>query len=112
MNFFSGPELPFQITNPTLTTSPTGKSVILIGGAIGPKPSRLETTCNVMELSGDSVETLKWTHLENKLEISRENHVSFSIPHDVFKSLNSGLKNEIGPEGDAEIRRKKFKADL
>ena len=86
--------------------------MILIGGAIGPKPSRLETTCNVMELSGDSVETLKWTHLENKLEISRENHVSFSIPHDVFKSLNSGLKNEIGPEGDAEIRRKKFKADL
>ena len=100
-----------------MTTSPTGKGVILIGGAIGPKLSRLQTTNNVMELSGDSVETLKWVHLENKLEIARENHISFSIPQDVFKSLNSsGLDNklylktlgldEIGPYGDGPKKAK------
>ena len=64
-----------------------------------------------MELSGDSVETLKWTLLENKLEISRENHVSFCIPQDVFKSLNSSGLDETGPR-NAKICRKNSKVEL
>ena len=63
-----------------LFTSPTGKGVIFCGG--GHPPSKL-----LLELTGDSLETLKWTVLDQKLNHARSNHVTLSISDSVCTNL-------------------------
>ena len=77
-----------------MVSSPNGKGVVLIGG---------ETICHLnddfkkessrtnalIELSGDSIETLEWKILDQKLKYRRSYHVAFSIPDTVFNELVS-----------------------
>ena len=63
-----------------MVSSPTGKGVVIIGGfhneVLVPNSS---TEC-LFELSGDSIESLKWKKLDQKLQYPRSHPVSFLIP--------------------------------
>ena len=84
-----GPELPVELIDFTMVTSPTGKGVVLIGG-IGDRKN--EYSDALIELTGESIETLKWAPLEQKLQIARSHHFSFYIPNQVCKTMNKILK--------------------
>ena len=58
--------------------SPTGKGVILIGGR---KKENHNGSQNFLELQGDSIDSLKWVSLEQKVT-QRAGHVSFPITDD------------------------------
>ena len=74
---FLGPNLPHEIKGSTMELSPTGKGVILIGGM------KKENHQNLLELQGDSIDSLKWSSLVQKIT-PRSNHVSFPITDDVY----------------------------
>ena len=81
--FHVGPKLPeyFPIyVGVKMTTSPTRKGVIISGGPNS--SSKL-----LIELSGDSLESLKWTILDQKLKYGRSGHVALSIPDAVCTDL-------------------------
>ena len=42
----------------------------------------------LIELSGDSIDSLKWTVLDQKLVYPRKDHVSFLIPNEVASKLS------------------------
>ena len=72
MKFFLGPNLPvdsipFPREGSTMVPSPTGRSVIVIGGYV------------LIELSGDSIRSLKWTILDQRLQYGVFKHVSFDF---------------------------------
>ena len=97
--YIIGPELPgpYKRYGSTMITSPTGKGVILIGGEFQHKPDK-EGRVRMMqkklhsneliELSGDSIDSLKWTDLDQKLVYPRKDHVSFLIPNEVASKLS------------------------
>ena len=83
-SFFIGPKLPFKLHGSTMVTSPTEKGVILIGG----KDSKKYSDSNkLIELSGDTKESLKWTILEQKLKYPCVYHVSFLISNQILRNL-------------------------
>ena len=87
-----GPDLPQRITKFTMVTSPTGSLIVLGGYAInadGHKTSRL-----ILELSGDSLESLKWTVLDQKLHFKREAHASITMHMDSYNAFMENLKLE------------------
>ena len=57
-----------------MISSPTEKGVVMIGG----EKQNSENSSDLLELSGDSQETLEWKILEQKLQHPRFEHVSFS----------------------------------
>ena len=66
-----------------MTTSPTRKGVIISGGPNSSSKSKL-----LIELSGDSLESLKWTILDQKLKFETpQRHVALSIPDAVCTDL-------------------------
>ena len=68
--------------------SPTEKGVLIIGGnGIIENRTRIKYVSDLLELSGDSVETLEWRILEQKLQHPRSNHVSLSISNDIAATL-------------------------
>ena len=67
----------------TMISSPTEKGVVMIGG----KKNNGEYSSDLLELSGDSLETLEWKILEQKLQNPRGLHVSFSISNDIAATL-------------------------
>ena len=76
--FTLGPELPYRLKGSTMVSSPTDKGVVIIGGYdVGEK----KWSKTLFELSGDSVESLKWKKLDQKLQYPRDGHVSFLIPN-------------------------------
>ena len=97
--YFVGPELPgpYKRYGSSMVTSPTGKGVILIGGEFQHIPD-MEGYVRIMqkkiysneliELSGDSIHSLKWTVLDQKLVYARKDHVSFLIPNEVASKLS------------------------
>ena len=66
-----------------METSPTGKGVILIGGS---KKENHNGSQNLLELQGDSIDSLKWASLEQKVT-HQVSHVSFPITDDVYKKF-------------------------
>ena len=69
-----------------MISSPTENGVVMIIGS------------DLYELSGDSLEMLKWKILEQKLQNSRYGHLSFSISNDIAatltkKSIGSSVQN-------------------
>ena len=68
-----------------MISSPTEKGVVMIGGCKQP----LEDSSDLLELSGDSLETLKWKILEQRLQHPRALHVSFSISNDLAATLTT-----------------------
>ena len=87
--WMEGPNLPAKISNFTMVKSPTGKGIIIIGGSRRCMENQSFPLDALYELSGDSIDTLKWTRLEQKLQIARYNHFSFYIPNQVCKDINS-----------------------
>ena len=72
--FFIGPELPENMADEfKMITSPTEKGVIFVG-----------YNC-VMELSGNSQDSLEWTKLDATLK--NPNHVAFPITQNAFINL-------------------------
>ena len=72
-----------------MITSPTGKGVVLIGG-FDEKAKKYSNA--LFELTGESIETLKWPFLEQKLQLARYKHFSFYIPNQLCKDLIKILK--------------------
>ena len=85
--WIEGPNLPAKIRKFSIVTSPTRKGIVIIGGSSGHVEN--EYLDSLYELSGDSIDNLKWTFLEQKLQIARYNHFSFYIPNQVCKNINS-----------------------
>ena len=85
--WMEGPTLPTKLRDFTMVTSPTRKGIVIIGGSSGGYRQN-EYLDALYELSGDSIDTLKWTRLEQKLQIARYNHFSFYIPNQVCKDIN------------------------
>ena len=83
---FLGPRLPLDaaVFSSTLVTSPTNKGVILIGGAHGRGIGGMNNC--FYELSGNSEENLTWSMLDQKLDVGRYFHLSFSIPDELIPS--------------------------
>ena len=83
--------------------SPTGKGVVIIGGKSGAIRVGAENNSRyiwryldtLLELSGDTIESLKWTFLEQKLQYPRHGHVSFPIPNEVLRYF---LKKKSEPK--------------
>ena len=78
-----------------MISSPTEKGVVMIGG--GWKP-HIGLSSDLLELSGDSQETLEWRILEQKLQYLRSSHISYSISNDIaatltMKSSGSSVQN-------------------
>ena len=61
-----------------MISSPTERGVVMTGGS-----------SDLLELSGDSKETLEWKILEQKLQHPRAFHVSFSISNDIAATLTT-----------------------
>ena len=88
-----GPNLPRDLEGFSMVTSPKG--VVIIGGRwIAYKGSAENCMKNVMnynhelfELTGDSIEQLSWSVLEQKLHYGRADHVSIPISNDTFKTM-------------------------
>ena len=76
--------MPIQVFGSTMITSPTEKGVVLFGGLTS---SGSENSNSLMELSGNSKETLKWIVLEQKLQYPRAFHSTFSIPNQIAINL-------------------------
>ena len=72
-----------------MVTSPTGKGVIFSGGYTISFSGILygRASNDVYELSGNSLESLEWTILEQKLQYPRIAHASFPIPDEVSENL-------------------------
>ena len=68
-----------------MISSPTEKGVVMIGGY---KP-KFGASSDLLELSGDSQETLEWKILEQKLQHPRYYHLSFSISNDIAATLTT-----------------------
>ena len=66
-----------------MISSPTEKGVVMIGG----NKQNCETSSDLLELSGDTTETLEWKILEQKLQHPRYSHMSFSISNDIAATL-------------------------
>ena len=65
------------------------KSIVMIGGQL----SNFKNSSDLLELSGDSKETLEWKILEQKLQHPRSSHIAFSISNDIAATLTM---NSIG----------------
>ena len=73
---------------------PTEKDIVMIGGW----RQIFGNSSDILELSGDSKETLKWKILDQKLQHPRSHHVSFYISNEIAatlttKSISSSVQN-------------------
>ena len=75
-----------------MISSPTEKGVVVIGGIKITEDMKYEDSNAVIELSGDSIDSLKWTILKQKLQYPRFCHVAFPIPNDLMVDLYSKQK--------------------
>ena len=84
--------------------SPTEKGVVMIGGSNEDNSGNssgslvLKYSHALLELSGDSRETLEWKILDQKLEHPGDSLVTFSISNDIaatliMKSIGSSVQN-------------------
>ena len=89
-----GPKLPVGLIHSTMISSTTGMGVMMIGGRTKLNPMFPD----ILELSGDSKETLEWKTLDQKIQYPRIFHLSVSISNDIaanltMKSIGSSLQN-------------------
>ena len=92
--FLSGPKLPFKLSDSTMVSSPTDKGVVVIGGQMEGDYSWEQIPSNALiELSGDTIDTLKWTVLRQKLNYPRSEHLAFAISPQTSAELSEKYKN-------------------
>ena len=85
-----------------MVTSPTGKGVVLIGGRLN-KFDKYASTYghsdfinnqkSLYELSGDSIEQLKWTKLDQELKYGGANSISVPISNHVTTEMEEIAKS-------------------
>ena len=81
--WISGPEMPMKLGHSAMITSPDGRGVIVIGGGNEEANDHDGKEYDIiMELRGESIQTLAWTILDQRLEYARSGHLAFSIPDD------------------------------
>ena len=68
------------LTCSKMVTSPSGQGVVLIGGLSNDGP-----ISDFYELKGNTIESMMWVRMKQKLKIPRGNHVAFTIPNDLYK---------------------------
>ena len=87
--------MPIGLTGSAICNTPDGKGIVLIGGYKG-HPD-YEKSSALIQLTGDSFQTLHWTVLSQKLQFPRMNHTAFPVP-DIFtrirKCCGSAKKNK------------------
>ena len=102
--FSIGPILPFnyyyRLSGSTMVSSPIEKGVVVIGGIN--QGDNYSSNC-LFELSGDSIESLKWKKLDQKLQYSRNGHVSFLISDTCNPYLNSEPMTKSSSTNENEI---------
>ena len=84
-----------------MVPSPTGKGVVVIGGMTNtlgyegrmreddPPYNSLDITTALLELSGESIDSLQWTTLDQELRYERAYSVAFPIPDGVVADLET-----------------------
>ena len=73
--YISGPNLPLQLDEHAMVTSPTGKGVIVMGGEIESGEDSIE----MFELT----HTMEWTRLEQTKQIDHEGPLAIPIPDEL-----------------------------
>ena len=101
---FLGPKLPFELCHSTMVSSRTGKNVVMIGGCTNRRCfyGFFPDSPYLLELSGDSKETLDWKILDQKLQHPRHNHILFCISNDMADTLTT---KSIGSSKGVELVR-------
>ena len=79
---FLGPDLPFRLHGSSMVTSPTDEGVVIIGGY---NHDLCKESYHLIEIIGNSIETLEWNLLEQRLKYARSAHLAFSIPYHMYK---------------------------
>ena len=65
-----------------MVTSPTDEGVVIIGGY---NHDLCKESYHLIEIIGNSIETLEWNLLEQRLKYARSAHLAFSIPYHMYK---------------------------
>ena len=86
--WIEGPKMPFVLRGASMVTSPCGKGVIVFGGFLPSKHrnplfrDQLDglPSSRILEMRGDSIETLEWKVWDHKLRFSRHDHIAIPIP--------------------------------
>ena len=87
-NFTLGPNLPFHREWSTMVSSPTERGVVVIGGSTTSwNGAANDFSDTLIELSGDSIGSLTWTILDQRLQCGAFKHVSFQISQAVNDCL-------------------------
>ena len=76
-----------------MIASPTERSVVLIGGKRENEYEEYDSF-ELLELSGDSIDTMEWKILKQKLQCPRPFYMSYSISNEIaatFKTKMSGF---------------------
>ena len=74
-NLFTGPELPYGLYGSTMSTSPDGNGVILVGGYTSSGYSD-----SILELKADGQGWVgAWTTLSTKLQYGRQQHIIIPV---------------------------------
>ena len=76
---FSGPNLPFLLSNSAVIASPNGNGLIIIGGLIHNGLNGVTETNKLLELCGNTVKTMKWVPLEQNLQYARAFHLAIAM---------------------------------
>ena len=78
-----------------MVSSLTDKGVVVIGGQMDNEEGIFaQTESNALiELSGDSIDTLKWTVLKQKLKYPRFKHLAFPISPQTSIELSKKYEN-------------------
>ena len=79
-----------------MISSPSERSVVVIGGQLSLKKDWNSeiSSCDLLELSGDSIDTMEWKILKQKLQCPRPFYLSYSISKEIaatFKTKMSGF---------------------
>ena len=95
-NVLLGPKLPFGLSGSAMVTLPFEKGVILLGGV---KHYTLDDTDvvsvshNLLELTGLTLNSLKWSILKQNVSFERQNPVAFPISDNFFKCETKPVMN-------------------
>ena len=83
----SGPNLPSQLWDSAIIPSPNGKGVVLLGGIKNVGNGLHVRSDELLELTGESIDSLTWIKLEQKLAYPRSQHIALPVPDTLFKKL-------------------------
>ena len=97
--------MPFKLSWSTMVPSPTKKGVVVIGEKVLGRAKWRKLSDAIIELSGDSIETLTWTILEQRLRNPRSGHFQFLI-----KSQMILKRNNYADDQDHSLMPKKRKS--